>query len=62
MVLWLFTKVFSAKFGSVASFAVAKESNPRKFFVFLTNSRKFSPLKVSRYTVYCTHWQKGRSR
>ena len=38
VVLWLFTKVFSAKFGSVVSLAVAKESNLRKFFfVFLTN-------------------------
>ena len=32
LVLWLFTKVFSTKFGGVASFAMAKASNPRKFF------------------------------
>ena len=38
-VLWLFVKVFS---GSVASSGAAKASNPRKF----------SPSKVSRYTVY----------
>ena len=31
VVLWLFTKVFT---GGVASFAVAKESNQRKFFFF----------------------------
>ena len=47
VVLWLFMKVFSAKFGGVASFPMAKESNQRNlFFVFLTNSRKFSPSKV----------------
>ena len=34
-------KVFSAKFGSVVSFGAVKASNPRKF----------SPLKVSHYTV-----------
>ena len=31
MVLGLFTKVFFAKFGAVASFGVAKVSNPRRF-------------------------------
>ena len=31
-VLWLFAKVFSAKFGGVASFGVAKASNPRKSY------------------------------
>ena len=39
--LWLFAKVFSAKFGGVASFGTAKASN----------LRKFSPSKVSHYTV-----------
>ena len=43
-VLWLFTKVFSVKFGGVASFGAAQASN----------SRKFSPSKVSRFTVFCT--------
>ena len=41
VVLWLFAKVFSVKFVSVASFGAAKASNPRKF----------SPSKVSHYTV-----------
>ena len=54
VVLWLFMKVVSAKFWGVASFGAAKqairESLLRKFVVF-TNSRKFSPSKVSRYTV-----------
>ena len=31
VVLWLFTKVFSAKFWGGASFGTAKASNPRKF-------------------------------
>ena len=31
MVMWHFTKVFSAKFGAVGSFGLAKASNPRKF-------------------------------
>ena len=39
--LWLFVKVFSAKFGDVVSFGAAQASN----------LRKFSPLKVSHYTV-----------
>ena len=30
-VLWLFAKVFSTKFGGVASFDVAQASNLRKF-------------------------------
>ena len=30
-VLWLFAKVFSVKFGGVASFGAAKASNPQKF-------------------------------
>ena len=40
-VLWLFAKVFSWNFRGVAFFGVAKASNPRKF----------SPSKVSCYTV-----------
>ena len=31
VVLWLFAKIFSAKFGSMASVGVAKASNLRKF-------------------------------
>ena len=44
VVLWLFTKVFSAKFGGVASFAVAIESNLRKFFfrIFKQFTKVFS--------------------
>ena len=30
-VLWLFVKVFSAKFGGVASFGAPKASNPQNF-------------------------------
>ena len=33
-VLWLFGKVFSEKFGSVASFGTAKVSNPEYFHQF----------------------------
>ena len=39
-VLWILAKVFSVKFGSVASLGMAKVSN----------LQKFSPLKVSHYT------------
>ena len=43
-VLWLFTKLFSAKFGGVASVGAAKESNQQKF-----SPRKsyFSPIHKS---------------
>jgi len=49
--LWLFT---TTKFGGVASLAWQKRVIHKVFsakIVFFTNSRKFSPLKVSRYTV-----------
>ena len=45
---------FLHKFGGVASIGAAKVSNLRKFFVKIvsfTNLRKFSPSKVSDYTV-----------
>ena len=52
-VLWLYVKAFSAKSGGIASFGMVKESV--KVFsvkiVFFTSSQKFSPSKVSRYTV-----------
>ena len=48
-VLWLFAKVFSTKFGGVASFGTTKVSNLRKFFPIF--SQKFSPLKLSCYMV-----------
>ena len=47
-VLWLCTEVFSAKFGSVVSFGGTSEQSVQ---VFSTNLRKFSPSKVSCYTV-----------
>ena len=54
-VLWLYAKVFSVKFGVWYPLALQKrairESFLRKNRIF-TNSRKFSPLKVSRYTVH----------
>ena len=34
--LWLFTKVFSAKFGGLVSFGAAKVSNPRKFSLYFS--------------------------
>ena len=42
-VLWRFAKVFSAKFGGMLPFGVAETSNSRKFF----------PSNVFRYTVLC---------
>ena len=53
-VLWLFTKVFSAKFGGMASFGAAKVNNLRKFSPRNRTFHQFaevSPLKVSWYTV-----------
>ena len=48
-VLWLFAKVFSTKFGDVATFGAAQVSNPHKFFfheiVIFTDSRKVFSLK-----------------
>ena len=43
-VLWLFAKLFSAKFGGMASVGAAKGSNPQKF-----SPRKsyFSPIHES---------------
>ena len=56
MILWLFAKVFPAKFRGMVSFDTAKRSNPRKFSprksFFFTNSRKFSPSKVFHYTIH----------
>ena len=53
-VLWLYTKVFSARFGAWHPLALQKrairESFLRENHIF-THSRKFSPSKVSRYTV-----------
>ena len=56
MVLWLFAKVFSAKFGGVVSFSTARASSPQKFCLqksyFSPICEKFSPSKVSHYTVH----------
>ena len=53
-VLWLFTRVFSTKFGSVASFGTGTANNPhnlfwQKSFFFPINSQKFSPAKFLLY-------------
>ena len=54
-VLWLFTKVFSVKFGGVVSFGTAQATNPRKFslqkIVISPIRESFSPSTVSRYMV-----------
>ena len=53
-VLWLFVKVFSAKFGGVALWCCKSEQFVKVFFakiVFFTNLRKFSSSKVSCYMV-----------
>ena len=50
-----YTWKFSLWNWGVAFFGVAKVSNPRKFSprkLYFTNLRKFSPSKVSRYTVF----------
>ena len=43
-VLWLFAKVFSTKFGGMASFGVAQVSNQRKFY---PRKLYFSPIRKS---------------
>ena len=53
-ILWLFAKVFSAKFGGVVSFGAAQRAIRESFsakIISFTNSQKFSPSKASRYTV-----------
>ena len=53
-VLWLYAKVFSAKFGAWHPLAWQKWAIHESFLceiIFFTNSRKFSPSKVSCYTV-----------
>ena len=53
-VLWLYTKVFSANLGCDVLWRGKSEQSVKLFsvkIVFFTNLRKFSPLKVSRYTV-----------
>jgi len=65
VVLWLHTKVFSAKFGVWHPLARQKEQSVKVFstkIVFFTNSWKFSPSKVSRYTVLWTPDFSGHAR
>ena len=58
MVLWLFAKLFFAKFGDVTFFGAEKTSNPQKFspqksyFSPICNS--FLPRKFPVYTVFST--------
>ena len=54
-ILWLFLKVFFAKFWGVASIGGTSEQFTKVFtmkIVFSTNSWKFSSLKVLRYMVW----------
>jgi len=55
MVLWLFVKVFLAKFWGVGVLWHGKSEQSAKVFsakiIFFTNLPKFSPSKVSHYTV-----------
>ena len=53
-VLWLFMKVFSAKFGGVAPLGCKSEQPAKVLFVkiiFFTNLQKFSLSQVSCYTI-----------
>ena len=49
VVLWLFTKIFSVKFGGIVSFGAAKASNLQNFSPRKSPIRESSPSKVSRY-------------
>ena len=58
VVLWLYAMVFSAKFGAWCLWRSKSEQSVKVFsakIVFFTNSRKFSPSKVSCYTVHVSH-------
>ena len=53
-VLWLYAKVFSAKFGAWRPLARQKQAICESFsakIVFFTNLQKFSPLKVYHHTI-----------
>ena len=53
-VLWLFTNIFYAKFGGMASIGAAKASNPQKFSL---QKSYFSPIRES-YPLYGTiNWE-----
>ena len=51
--LWLFAKVFSTKFGDIASFGSTSEQSAKVFSATLysSNLQKFSPAKIFHYTV-----------
>ena len=49
--LWLFAKVLSAKFGDLVSFGWPSEQSAKVNILFSTSLWKFSPTKVSYYTV-----------
>ena len=54
VVLWLYVNVFSTKFGAWCPLARQKRAMRKSFICenrIFTNSLKFSPLKVSHYTV-----------
>ena len=54
-VLWLFAKVFSAKFGGMAFFSGASEQPTKVLLMkifFPPTHERFFPTKVSRYTVF----------
>ena len=54
MILWLFAKVFPAKFRCMVSFG-KKERSPKVFstkVILFTNLRKFSSSKVFHYTIH----------
>ena len=59
-VLWLFVTVFLHEIWGCGILWHGKVSNPRKFSpqknVLFTNLRKFSPSKVSHYTVHGLHY------
>ena len=54
-VLWLFTKVFSAKFGGIVSFVRHKQAGCESFFPRKSyfSPIQFSPSKVSVYRLVC---------
>ena len=57
VVLWLFAKVFSVKFGGVVSFGTAQASNPQKFSPRKSPSyESFLPRKFSAIRYYTGTW------
>ena len=59
MVLWLFVKVFFAKFGDVAYFGDTSEQSANVYsmkILFSTNSQKFSPTSFPPYGNFPSMW------